>query len=154
MVDKGRPVRRFPDMLTDNDRRDLNVGSSSSASGLIAGSLATHASKNTGVHGAGEDYLLNTGDVDDVPVDGETAAPISSNWAYDHENGTDPHAQYLLVDGTRAMSGDLNFASHEAVDMVVHNVSDDTEKNSLTPIEGKLVYQSDTKGFYICTSIA
>ena len=28
---------------------------------------------------------LDTGDVDDTPVDGATTAPISSNWAYDHE---------------------------------------------------------------------
>ena len=111
MADKGRPVRRYPDMLTDNDKRDISLASNS-ISGAVSGQIAAHVAKE------------------------------------------DPHTQYLLVDGTRAMSGDLNFASHEAVDMVVHNVSDDTEKNSLTPIEGKLVYQSDTKGFYICTSIA
>ncbi len=30
-------------------------------------------------------------DIDDIAVDGETSAPISSNWAYDHENSTTAH---------------------------------------------------------------
>lgn len=34
--------------------------------------------------------------IDDTPVDGETAQPISSNWAYDHENAADPHSGYAL----------------------------------------------------------
>ena len=34
---------------------------------------------------------LNTADIDDTPVDSETAAPISSNWAYDHENDAEVH---------------------------------------------------------------
>jgi len=36
------------------------------------------------------DYILKS-DIDDTPVDGVTDAPISSNWAYDHENATAPH---------------------------------------------------------------
>ena len=36
---------------------------------------------------------LNTADIDDTPVDSETAAPISSNWAYDHVN-SDSHTIY------------------------------------------------------------
>ncbi len=38
---------------------------------------------------------LTITDIDDTPVDSETAAPISSNWAYDHENAANPHAVYL-----------------------------------------------------------
>lgn len=34
---------------------------------------------------------LNTADIDDIAVNGETTAPISSNWAYDHENSTTAH---------------------------------------------------------------
>jgi len=50
--------------------------------------------------------LLRIADIDDVPVDGETSAPISSNRMYDHENGADPHTVYqresehhILADG-------------------------------------------------------
>lgn len=30
------------------------------------------------------DNLIRASDVDDTPVDGQTAVPVSSNWAYDH----------------------------------------------------------------------
>jgi len=38
---------------------------------------------------------LEIADIDDTPVNGELEAPISSNWAYDHENAADPHSGYL-----------------------------------------------------------
>ncbi len=38
----------------------------------------------------------DVGSVDDIPVDGATTDPISSNWAYDHVNGADPHGIYVL----------------------------------------------------------
>lgn len=40
--------------------------------------------------------ILRQADVDDTPVNGVTTAPVSSNWAYDHENGSDPHPVYKL----------------------------------------------------------
>ena len=40
-------------------------------------------------------YLLLT-DIDDVPVDAVTNAPISSNWAFDHVAAVDPHTGYRL----------------------------------------------------------
>jgi hypothetical protein len=51
-------------------------------------------------------YLL-VADIDDSPVNGETDAPISSNWAYDHANGIDPHTVYLLADGSRNLIGNF-----------------------------------------------
>jgi len=110
--DKGRPVQRHPDMVVDSDRRDLDVASSGSLTGIVSGQMAIHVAD------------------------------------------TDPHTQYILADGTRAMSGNLDMAGHEALDMVIHTVADATEKAALVPVEGKLAYQSDTKSFYICTEIA
>ena len=43
---------------------------------------------------------LQPTDVDDVPVDGATRAPVSSNWAYDHENDTSVHGVTGNVVGT------------------------------------------------------
>ena len=40
-------------------------------------------------------YLL-VADIDDTPVDSETAQPISSNWAFDHVAAADPHTGYRL----------------------------------------------------------
>ena len=39
---------------------------------------------------------LAVADIDDTPVDGETSAPISSNWASDHVAAADPHTVYVL----------------------------------------------------------
>lgn len=47
-------------------------------------------------HGVVTGNSIHTTDVDDTPVNGATTAPISSNWAYDHENDADPHTQYML----------------------------------------------------------
>lgn len=41
-----------------------------------------------------DDTLLGQLDVDDTPVNAATTAPISSNWAYDHENDADQHPEY------------------------------------------------------------
>ena len=51
-------------------------------------------------------YVLHT-DVDDIPVDGVTDDPISSNWAFDHVAAADPHTGYRLesADHTHATSG-------------------------------------------------
>ena len=44
---------------------------------------------------AGLSEKLNILDIDDIPVDGETGAPISSNRMYDHENSSDAHPGYV-----------------------------------------------------------
>ena len=44
--------------------------------------------------------VIDVLDVDDTPVDGATTAPVSSNWAYDHENGTAVHGVTGAVVGT------------------------------------------------------
>ena len=51
-------------------------------------------------------YLL-VADIDDTPVNGEVAQPISSNWAFDHGAAADPHTGYRLesADHTHASTG-------------------------------------------------
>ena len=41
------------------------------------------------------DNLIRASDVDDTPVNGQTAVPASSNWAYDHVDAADPHTGYV-----------------------------------------------------------
>ena len=43
---------------------------------------------------------LNVADIDDTPVNAETAQPISSNWAYDHDASTAAHGATGEVVGT------------------------------------------------------
>ena len=44
--------------------------------------------------------ILKEADVDDTPVNGATTDPVSSNWAYDHENDTSAHGVTGDVVGT------------------------------------------------------
>ncbi len=70
----------------------------------------------TSAQGALADTALQPGDVDDVPVDAATTAPISSNWAYDHENAADPHPGYLTP-------AEAN-AAYEAIDATILRQAD------------------------------
>lgn len=57
----------------------------------------------------------------DTPIDDATTIPISANWAYDHENATDPHSNYIKKIGTSnigqltTISGTVNVFSSEVV---------------------------------------
>lgn len=53
-----------------------------------------------------------------------------------------------------ALSANLDFAGNEATDLALHNVADDTARDGLTPILGKIVFKVDDLHPYICTSIA
>ena len=44
MADKGRPVQRHPNLLLDNDRRDISLASNS-ISGAVSGQIAAHVAK-------------------------------------------------------------------------------------------------------------
>ena len=59
------------------------------------GAVATHAALTTGTHGV-TGTILGTEDVDDTPVDGADTAPVSSNWAFDHEAEGD-HSEIRLT---------------------------------------------------------
>lgn len=60
----------------------------------IAGQVITLGNVPTSAITGLSSYLL-VADIDDTPVNGELAAPISSNWAFDHVAASDPHPGYL-----------------------------------------------------------
>jgi len=52
---------------------------------------------------------LAVADIDDTPVDGETAQPISSNYMYDHITDTDQHPEYMTpAEHTTAVGADYD----------------------------------------------
>jgi len=60
--------------------------------GTGAAQVAAGNHTHTGVYEPVDATIIREADVDDVAVNGVTTAPISSNWAYDHENNTaNPH---------------------------------------------------------------
>ncbi|MGW8177404.1 MAG: hypothetical protein ACWGQW_01190 [bacterium] len=68
--------------------------------------------------------ILTAGGVHDTPVDGATTIPISSNWAYDHENASDPHPGYLTPTEADAL--------YEAIDSTILREADVDD----TPVDG------------------
>ncbi len=77
---------------------------------------------------------------------------FSTSVVSDHGNlaglADDDHTQYLLVDGTRAMSGDLDFNLNEAHDMAIHNISSFINE----PSSGKIILNTSDNGLYYCIS--
>ena len=61
----------------------------------------------------------------------------------------------FLADGTVPMTGDLNFAENQALDMIIHNVADAAALAALAnPTIGKIAFQVDELAFYGCTVAA
>lgn len=61
----------------------------------------------------------------------------------------------FLADGSVPMTGNLDFAEHQAVDMILHTVADATARDALAnPVVGKIVFQSDASAAYICLTTA
>ena len=65
---------------------------SATGSGLV---VVDHGSMSGLADDDHPQYLL-VANIDDVAVNGETAQPISSNWAFDHVAAADPHTGYRL----------------------------------------------------------
>jgi hypothetical protein len=82
----GAPASGDLMALTDID--DLTGSDDGTSKSMTVGNLQTYMQSNL--------TFLATTDVDDTPVNGATTDPVSSNWAYDHENGVDPHSVYKL----------------------------------------------------------
>lgn len=88
-----------------------------------------HKNRKQGVHGASTaQSLLNSGDVDDTPVNGETTVPISSNWAYDHDIATTgTHgAGTSTIEITARKGAASGYASLNASTLVVENPANAT----------------------------
>ena len=80
-----------------------------------------HASDTT-IHreGAGlisveGDNLIRASDVDNTPVNGQTAVPVSSNWAFDHEDSTTAHGGFIWDAGV--VSEELTYDARIAFDL-------------------------------------
>lgn len=96
--------------VADSAEIDLTLTGQQISAAIVAGSIdeskldaSVNASldlADSAVQPAGLSSYFQTANIDDTPVNGETAAPISSNWAYDHENSTTAHGATGAVVGT------------------------------------------------------
>jgi len=111
------------------------------------GSLKTVLAMDHGtLTGLGDDdhpqYVLHT-EVDDVPVNGATTDPISSNWAFDHEAAADPHPQYLTPAEGNAAYDALGAA---AAAVAAHEGAVDPHTQYLTAAEGDALFLTPAEG--------
>lgn len=114
--------------VTDSTEIDFTLTGQDITASLKAGSIdetkldtSVNASldlADSAVQPAGLSGYFQTANIDDTPVNGETAAPISSNWAYDHaataaSDTTAGHVELAIAsevttgtDATRAITPD------------------------------------------------
>ena len=74
----------------------------------------------------------------------------------DHTHGspaTWPPSSHAFSAHTAA-GGNIDMAGYQLTNNVIHTVADATARNALTPVVGKMVFQTDTLAAYICTSAA
>jgi hypothetical protein len=106
------PQSDITDLVTD--LQDI-----STSLNLLTTGKADTSHNHDGVYEPVDATLLRQADVDDTPVDGATAVPVSSNWAYDHLNADNPHnidtsrRTATIYNGTGAAlaKGDIVFIS-------------------------------------------
>ncbi len=103
--------------------------------------LATGARALTG------DLNLGTNDITNVGlVDGVDVSTLTSNHSALSNLGVDSHTQYLLADGTRALSGDLNLGTNDITNVGLYNGVDVTNHSALSNLG------SDTHTQYLLAS--
>ncbi len=90
--------------------------------------------------------ILRTSDVDDVPVNGATTDPISSNWAFDHEADTSTHG-VTTVAGISETQTFTNKNLTSATNVLSNNTTD-TSTATPTPVG------SSYNNFYTLTALA
>jgi len=62
---------------------------------------------HTGVYEPADATIIKQADVDDIPVNGATTVPVSSNWAFDHVAASDPHPGYRLESVNISLTADI-----------------------------------------------
>jgi len=89
--------------------------------------------------------LIRASDVDDTPVDDQTAVPVSSNWAYDHAAAT-PSAS------VHPISANVDFNLYQATDLVVMTVANEAALPTEGIGVGQLCFATSELTLHICTA--
>ncbi len=88
-----------------------------------------------------------------APSDAAVAGTATVAARRDHAHATPatyPPTAHALS-GHTAATADIALAGYQATNHVVHTVADATARLALTPVVGKLVWQTDTLALYACT---
>lgn len=103
---------------------------------------------HAGVYEPVDATILREADVDDTPVNGVTTAPVSSNWAYDHENAADPHTGYMLESniGTGA-NNYLQLNGSSQIPAVDGSLITNVDASTLDTLDSTQFLRSDTNDY-------
>jgi hypothetical protein len=87
--------------VADSSEIDLTLTGQQISASIVAGSI-DETKLDTSVNASLDlaDSALQASDVDGTPVNGATTAPVSSNWAFDHEADTSTHGVTGAIVGT------------------------------------------------------
>jgi len=100
----------------------------------------------TSTHETSHADVLVDGDVDDTPVDAATMAPISSNWAYDHDNDANAHHTQNADTALGAQSEDLDMNTHQVVSLSVPDANGEAIRQTDKITEAALEIAIDAGG--------
>ena len=145
---KGLSVSELQTLINVEAGADVTDAVNVAAAGAVMESDFTGKGNmiiGTGTHTAAELAHGTNGDV--LTLD--SAQTTGVKWATPATASGD-----FKADGTVAMTADLNFAGHAAKDMKIHTVADNTAKLALTPVVGKMAFQTDELAVYVCTASA
>jgi len=151
MAVEWKKVALYDEVASLSDAAPEAVGTAAAAG------TGTDASRNDHVHDLGAD-CIDSGDLiaDDVVDTEHLAAGAVDTTAL----GADAVNGDKIADGAvgsehiEALSAALDFAGNQATDHVIHTVADATARDALTPVVGKMVWQTDEGHPYVCTSAA
>ena len=123
------------------------------ADGATANAKATGAELDTGTDDVKFATAKALKDSHNVP----SVAPGTSGNLLT-SNGTDWTSAAPGAPASHALSAhtvataDLLFGGYQATNQVLHTVADATARDALTPVVGKIVWQTDELAVYLCTS--
>lgn len=132
-------------ILLEGDAAELTSDAPSDVGTTAAVGNATTAARANHVHDTAAGFIDN--------ADKFTAGVVDTTaLGADAVDGTKIADDAVGSEHIEALSAALDFAGNQAQDMVLHTVADADARNALTPIKGKMVWQTDQSHPFICVS--
>jgi len=135
-------VKFGPGTMSHDDLNDISIDDHHARDHDLDASVHGICTKAEFSAKISDDTLLGQLDVDDTPVNAATTAPISSNWAYDHENDADQHPEYQKESEKGSASGymGLDASSRGSQDPKLHKATHENaggDEMSLAGLDGE-----------------